>query len=84
MQRYIAPGQIGIGQEHFWVPQRLLNYRLATHFGQEVSVNEVLGNGEWQDTLDVVEIFLDVAKEIASRRYDEILGQIAQAFSVSG
>jgi hypothetical protein len=54
------------------------------HFGRERDVDEILANGEWSEVLDLAEIFLTVARDIAFRRHRAILSQVARAFSVSG
>jgi hypothetical protein len=84
MRRYIAPGEIGIGQEYLWVPAYELNHDLAMHFGREVKLADLLAAGNWNDVLDAVEIFLGVARAEAYKRYSEIWSEIAQAFDLSG
>lgn len=81
---YLATGHVGIGQERDWVRGRALDHRLGMHFGQAVRVDDVLASGEWHGVLDTIEIYIGVARDTAPRRYTEILGQIAQAFEVSG
>jgi hypothetical protein len=84
MRRYIAFGEIGIGQEYLWVPAYELNHDLAMHFGREVKFADLLTDGNWNDVLDAVEIFLGVARAEAYKRYSEIWSEIAQAFDLSG
>lgn len=82
--RYVAFGEIGIGQEGLWVQGEEVKHHLDMQFGRGVNPGEVLVKGEWNEVLDTVEIYLAVARETAYNRYDEIHAQLDTAFGLSG
>lgn len=83
-QRYIAYTIIATGQRGYWIPGKELEHELAVNLEQN-KIEEIIMNGNYDSVFEAVEIYLDVARESASREFrDQILPDVQRAFELSG
>jgi hypothetical protein len=81
--RFIAYGEIGIGQEGLWVHGEELDHRLAMEFGKRVKLADVLSQGEYHDVLTAIELYMFVAGG-AYENLEQIRAEFNGAFTLSG
>jgi len=83
-QKYIAHGMIGVGQEGYWIPIKVLKHELAVNLEQS-EIKIIIFNDNYDCVFEAIEIYLNVAEQSASRIFhNKILPDIKRAFDLSG
>ncbi|MHA1401944.1 MAG: hypothetical protein ACTSQE_16455, partial [Candidatus Heimdallarchaeaceae archaeon] len=61
-QKYIAHRMIGVSQEGWWIPIRMLEYELEVNLEKKL-IGEIILNNTYDYIFEAIEIYLDVAKK---------------------
>lgn len=81
-RHYIAEGSIGVGQEGFWIPKSTLNHAVKLRLNKD-DIYQAL-RGTYDEVFEAIELFLAVAIEKTSRKFEQIFLEIEQAFYIAG